>query len=221
MPSASSRSKAGYDLHPSVLMAQKTLAGLKQKTGRSLDEWILLVQQKGPQDEKQRREWLKTKHGLGTNYASWIVEQSLGKGSDGSPDSYLVSADRYVAEMFSGGKAALLPIYEELLKLGRSLGADVKVCPCQTMVPFYRNHVFGQIKPSTRDRIDLGLALKDTKVPKRLIDTGGFAKKDRITHRIEINSVNDIDDEVKRWLKKAYDMDAEARRGKPPAKRTA
>jgi predicted GTPase len=95
------------------------------------------------------------------------------------------------------------------------------VCPCQTMVPFYRNHVFGQIKPSTRDRIDLGLALKDTKVPKRLIDTGGFAKKDRITHRIEINSVNDIDDEVKRWLKKAYDMDAEARRGKPPAKRTA
>jgi PHP family Zn ribbon phosphoesterase len=132
-----------------------------------------------------------------------------------------VSADRYVAEMFSGGKAALLPIYEELLKLGRSLGADVKVCPCQTMVPFYRNHVFGQIKPSTRDRIDLGLALKDTKVPKRLIDTGGFAKKDRITHRIEINSVNDIDDEVKRWLKKAYDMDAEARRGKPPAKRTA
>jgi hypothetical protein len=221
MPSASSRSKAGYDLHPSVLMAQKTLAGLKQKTGRSLHEWILLVQQTGPQDEKQRREWLRTKHGLGTNYASWIAEQSLGKGSDGSPDSYLVSADRYVAEMFSGGKAALLPIYEELLKLGRSLGADVKVCPCQTMVPFYRNHVFGQIKPSTRDRIDLGLALKDTKVPKRLIDTGGFAKKDRITHRIEINSMNDIDDEVKRWLKKAYDMDAEARRGKPPAKRTA
>ena len=221
MPSASSRSKAGYDLHPSVLMAQKTLAGLKQKTGRSLEEWILLVRQEGPTDEKQRREWLKTKHGLGTNYASWIAEQSFGKGNDGSPDSYLLSADRYVEEMFSGGKAALRPIYDKLLKLGRSLGADVKVCPCQTIVPLYRNHVFAQIKPSTRDRIDLGLALKDTKVPKRLIDTGGFAKKDRITHRIEIGSLNGIDDEVKRWLKKAYDMDAEARRSKPPAKRTA
>ena len=221
MPSASSRSKAGYDLHPSVLMAQKTLAGLKQKTGRSLEEWVLLIRQKGPQEEKHRREWLKTKHGLGTNYAAWIAEQSLGKGNDGNPDSYLQAADRYVEEMFPGAKAALRPIYDELLKLGRSLGLDVKVCPCQTMVPFYRNHVFAQIKPSTRDRIDLGLALKDTKVPSRLIDTGGFAKKDRITHRIEIRSLKDIDDEVKRWLKKAYDMDAEARRGTPAAKRTA
>ena len=221
MPSASSRSKAGYDLHPSVLMAQKTLAGLKQKTGRSLEEWVLLIRQKGPQEEKHRREWLKTKHGLGTNYAAWIAEQSLGKGNDGNPDSYLQAADRYVEEMFPGAKAALRPIYDELLKLGRSLGLDVKVCPCQTMVPFYRNHVFAQIKPSTRDRIDLGLALKDTKVPRRLIDTGGFAKKDRITHRVEIRSLEDIDDEVKRWLKKAYDMDAEARRGTPAAKRTA
>jgi len=221
MPSASSRSKAGYDLHPSVLMAQKTLAGLKQKTGRSLEEWVLLIRQKGPQEEKHRREWLKTKHGLGTNYAAWIAEQSLGKGNDGNPDSYLQAADRYVEEMFPGAKAALRPIYDELLKLGRSLGSDVKVCPCQTMVPFYRNHVFAQIKPSTRDRIDLGLALKDTKVPRRLIDTGGFAKKDRITHRVEIRSLEDIDDEVKRWLKKAYDMDAEARRGTPAAKRTA
>ena len=221
MPSASSRSKAGYDLHPSVLMAQKTLAGLKQKTGRSLEEWVLLIRQKGPQEEKHRREWLKTKHGLGTNYAAWIAEQSLGKGNDGNPDSYLQAADRYVEEMFLGAKTALRPIYDELLKLGRSLGRDVKVCPCQTMVPFYRNHVFAQIKPSTRDRIDLGLALKDTKVPRRLIDTGGFAKKDRITHRIEIRSLKDIDDEVKRWLKKAYDMDSEARRGAPAAKRTA
>ncbi len=85
--------------------------------------------------------------------------------------------------------------------------ADVKVCPCQTIVPLYRKHVFAQVKPTTRTRIDLGLALKDTKVPKRLIDTGGFAKKDRITHRIEITSLKDIDAEVKKWLKIAYDMD--------------
>jgi hypothetical protein len=42
----------------------------------------------------------------------------------------------------------------------------------------------------------------------RLIDTGGFAKKDRITHRIPLESPADIDDEVKRWLKVAYDRDA-------------
>jgi hypothetical protein len=35
-----------------------------------------------------------------------------------------------------------------------------------------------------------------------------YAKKDRITHRIPIASLEDIDDEVKNWLKVAYDLDA-------------
>jgi hypothetical protein len=39
------------------------------------------------------------------------------------------------------------------------------------------------------------------------IDTGGFEKKDRITRRIEVRSKADIDDELKKWLKKAYEMD--------------
>ena len=65
--------------------------------------------------------------------------------------------------------------------------------------------MFAQIKPATNTRIDLGLALGGTKPTGRLIDTGGFAKKDRITHRIEISSIKDIDAEVTRWLKKGYE----------------
>jgi hypothetical protein len=42
-----------------------------------------------------------------------------------------------------------------------------------------------------------------------LIDTGGLAKKDRITHRIEITEVGQIDDEVRKWIKTAYELDAE------------
>ncbi len=110
--------------------------------------------------------------------------------------------------MFAGSKAGLRPIYDVLLKLGKSLGKDVKVCPGKIIVPFYRKHVFAQIKPSTRTRIDFGFALKDTKATGRLLDTGGFAKGDRITHRIEIATLADIDDEVKHWLQVAYDLDA-------------
>lgn len=204
---AMAKLKSGYDVHPGVAMVQSAIAGLKQKTGHTIEEWIKLVAKEGPPTEKERRAWLKTRHGLGTNYAAWIAECSVGKGEDGNPETYLKQAEEYVEKMFSGPKAGLRPVYDELLKLGRKMGADVKVCPCQTIVPLYRNHVFAQIKPTTRTRIDLGLALKDTKTPKRLIDTGGFAKKDRITRRIEISSVDEIDDEVKKWMKKAYDMD--------------
>ena len=125
-----------------------------------------------------------------------------------SPAAYLATAEDYVEQMFSGPKAGLRPLYDALLTLGLSIGKDTKACPCKTIVPIYRHHVIAQIKPATRTRIDFGLALGNTKTPKRLVDTGGFKKKDRITHRIEVTSVDDIDDELKRWLKKAYEMDA-------------
>jgi hypothetical protein len=47
-----------------------------------------------------------------------------------------------------------------------------------------------------------------SKIPKRLIDTGGFAKRDRITHRIEIKTEADIDDFVRDWAQRAYELNA-------------
>src|SRR5437773_7168072 len=203
------KKKSIYGVHPGVLMTQKWVGELKDRTGRSLKEWLRLIKKSGPKDEKARREWLKTEHGLGTNSAWWLAERADGKGTEvGDPDEYLKAAEGYVETMFSGSRAGLRPIYDALLKVGLSVGKDVKACPCQTIVPLYRKHVFAQIKPTTRTRIDFGFALGDTKATGRLIDTGGFAKKDRITHRIEITSIKDIDAEVKHWLKVAYDRDA-------------
>jgi hypothetical protein len=202
------KAKAVYSVHPGVVMVQSWLASLPAKTGRSLDEWIRLVEEEGPASDNERRDWLKAQHGLGTNSAWWIVDRAAGKGrEDGDPIAYLKAAEGYVATMFSGKRAALRPLYDSLLKLAISLGNDVKVCPCQTIVPLYRRHVFAQIKPATNTRIDLGLALKDTPTPERLIDTGGLAKQDRITHRIAITSLAEIDGEVKYWLRYAYDLD--------------
>jgi hypothetical protein len=200
-----------YDIHPGVAMVQKWISELKPKTGRSLEEWIALVKDEGPKDEKRRRDWLTTKHNLGTHSARWIVERVEGKGGEeDNAESYLKAAARYVDEQYSGRKEGLRPIFHQLIKTGKSLAADVKACPCQTIVPLYRKHVFAQIKPTTNTRVDLGIALAkyEGNLPKRLIDTGGLAKKDRITHRIELKSSSEIDAEVKKWLKTAYDLDA-------------
>ena len=166
------------------------------------------IKKVGPKGEEERRQWLKDEYKLGTNTAWWLAERSVGKGEEsGDPDLYLQAAERDVEKMYSGPKAQLKPFYDALLKLGLKVGKEAKACPCQTIVPLYRNHVFAQIKPTTNSRIDLGFALGDMKPTGRLIDTGGFAKKDRITHRIPITALSDIDDEVKHWLKVAYDRD--------------
>lgn len=201
-------SKSLYDVHPGVAMIQKWIATLKDKTGRSLEEWVALAKKGGPKEPKKLREWLKKEHKLGTNSAWWIADEVQGKHQEADTTTYLAQAEKYVETMYSGGKADLRPLHDALYKLAKGIAKDVRCCPCQTIVPFYRNHVIAQIKPSTQTRIDFGLALGATKTPARLIDTGGLAKKDRITHRFEITSLKDIDGEVKRWLQKAYDMDA-------------
>ena len=62
-------------------------------------------------------------------------------------------------------------------------------------------------RPSARINREARRCQKQLVRSPSLWDTGGLAKKDRITHRIEISFVEQIDDEVKKWLKTAYDLD--------------
>jgi hypothetical protein len=210
MPKSATQTCSLYDVHPGVAMVQKWIAELKPKTGYSLEEWIALIKKDGPKDLAALRSWLKSKHHLGANSAGWIADRAGGIGhEEDSPENYLAVAAQYVDGQYAGKKSALRPLFEGLLRLGRSLGSDVKVCPCKSMVPLYRNHVFAQIKPTTNSRIDFGLCFTtyQGKLPKRLIDTGGLAKKDRITHRIEVASADQIDADLAKWLKLAYSLD--------------
>lgn len=195
------RRKSLYSMHPSFDYEEAGLRLIKERTGKTLEEWIADVKRNGPAEPKARLAWLK-KQGLTMNYAGWVASRASGKGGRENYDP-----ERLVDSMFSGPKVALRPIYEKLLNLGLSIAKDVRACPCSTIVPLYRNHVFAQIKPSTNTRIDMGFALGAMKSSGKLIDTGGFAKKDRITHRIPIASLAEIDDEVGRWLNKAYELD--------------
>jgi hypothetical protein len=205
--------KNPYSVHPGVAMVQKWIADLEAKSGRAFADWLTFVRAEGPVDEKAAAAWLKEKHGLGTFVAKWLAERAHQKEmglADESPERYLECAPTYVDRQFQGKKAALRPIYDALLAKALKLGKDAKACPCETIVPLYRERVFAQLKATTNTRLDLGLALKayEGKLPARLVDTGGLAKKDRITHRIELTSPDEIDAFVDRWLKTAYDLDA-------------
>jgi hypothetical protein len=196
------RKNSVYTIHPGFAIEESGVAILKERTGRTIEDWVRMVKKSGPATEKDRIAWLKEAHGITTNYALWIAKRVDGGGSAASYDP-----DAMVEAMFAGKKAALRPIYDRMLELAFGLGKDVRVSPCKTIVPFYRNHVFAQVKPTTATRIDLGFALRDLKPSGKLISTGGFEKGDRITHRIPVASIGEIDKEVQKWLKHAYEMD--------------
>lgn len=209
------KSKHPYSVHPSVRMVVDWVEKLPAKTGLSFEQWMKHIVKDGPQDEKARREWLAKTYKLGTNTAWWLAEKATHpeKIAEDTPEGYLKIAPRYVQDQYAGKKGALRPIYDALLAMGLAAGKDAKACPCKTFVPLFREHVFAQIKPTTSTRIDLGLALgampesKITGHKGRIIATGGREKKDRITHRIAVTSVDEIDGLMEKWVRAAYELD--------------
>lgn len=206
------RARPLYRVHPGVQMLIKWERELKGKTGRTLEQWCRLINKDCKAlDRAARIAHLKSAHGIGSNAASWLADRSLGDLHpwDSTEEGYLAKCPEIVDAQFAGGKAHLRPIGDALLELCRACGPDVGISPCETIIPAYRNHVFAQVSVPNRKAVRLSLALKGERFTKRLIDTGGTAKKDRLTHRVDIAALDEIEDTVRKALARAYERDAD------------
>lgn len=197
LPAAGSR----YGVHPGIEMEQAVLRRLEEKTGRSLDAWVELAQSQGPADEKARAAWLRSEFRLGRHTATWLAARSVGRGR-------LYDADAIVDSLFSGRRAALRPLYEAVLSACLGLGRDVTVTPCKSAIPIRSRRVFAEIVPSTRTRLDIGLALGPGPQPalaSRRLEPRSAARRDaRITHRVSLHELADVDAQLVGWLQLAY-----------------
>ena len=100
-------------------------------------------------------------------------------------------------------KSDLRPIYEALVKAMSSFGKDVEFAPKKAYVSLRRKKQFGLIQPSTKTRVDVGLNLGNAKATKRLEKSQGFNAM--VSHRIRLENLDDIDQQLINWLKKAYE----------------
>jgi hypothetical protein len=173
---------------------------LPDKTGRSFDQWVALLKKQRLTDRKEMTEWLKSRHALGTVTAHFIAAEALGR----SIAAEYADEGALLDGMYSGDRAALRPVYDRLAETARKLGSDVELTVCKTYVGMRRGRQFAMIKPTTRTRVDLGLVLPEIRPGGRLSKAGSIGN-DRMTHRIGIQAAKEVDGEVKRWLKAAYD----------------
>ncbi|HUN17727.1 MAG TPA: DUF5655 domain-containing protein [Saprospiraceae bacterium] len=198
-----------YSVHPSIAYQQAIIRNLKETTGKTIEEWEKLLRQEAWKDAKFITQYLINEYHLGRTKASLISDYALKiQLEDISESHYLKMAPLYVEKMYFK-KESILQIHQSIINYIRSLNDETKICPCRTLVPLYRHHVYAQLKPTTKTRIDFGFALKKytKELPSRLEPTGGLEKGDRITHRIRIEKLEDFDSEVRQWIKIAYDLD--------------
>src|SRR6202050_2738270 len=77
----SMRRNSVYTLQPGFAMEESSMANLKERTGRTVDEWVRVVKKSGPATEKERIAWLKERHGITTHYDLWTDKRVVGGGS--------------------------------------------------------------------------------------------------------------------------------------------
>jgi hypothetical protein len=179
-------------------MKAAMISGLKEKTGKSLEEWLKIVRASGLEKHKEFMTLLKGEHELTHGFANLIALQALGSDSHTSdqPNS-LVDAQ------YSGAKAPLRPIYEAILSVVQKFGTDVEVSPKKAYVSLRRNKQFAIVQPSTGTRLDVGLILKGVAPSGRLEESGSFNAM--MTHRVRIEKPAELDKELTGWLRKAYE----------------
>ena len=171
---------------------QTMIDNMPEKTGKSLDEWKTLLNKKSFTKHSEAVNFLKTKHNVTHGFANTIV--TLSKEENHTPIDLVDNQYK--------GKENLIPIYEKLLSVVISFGNDVIITPKKTSVSIIRKKQFALIQPATKTRIDLGLKIKGKPTTERLENSGPFGTM--CTHRVKLSEVEQINTELKEWLKEAY-----------------
>ena len=166
---------------------------LPASTGRSLSEWYTVLDDSGLEKHTDLMNVLKSEHGVSHGYANGIVLQYRSRGISQSDDDL-------VATQYAGAKAALIPIYDALVAAVRSFGADVEVAPKKSSVSLRRSKQFALIEPASSKRVQLGIQLPGEGTTDRLLSGNAMC-----SHRVNLASVTDVDDELLGWLQRAYD----------------
>ncbi len=179
-------------------MGEAIIRNLPEKTGHPLEYWVGLVKQRGIHTGKENIDWLKKEHGLGHIQALIVVGRAF-RPAGWRPKS----PEEIVDVQYSGKKAHLRPIFERLTGLFRELGDDVEFGYRKTYVSVICGRQFATIQPVTNGRIDLSLRLDNVKA-QRILEPAGSSGSGSVTHKIAITAANEVNSEVDRWLRRAY-----------------
>lgn len=172
--------------------------GLYEKTGKTLDEWIRIVQAKNFAKHGEILAYLKgEEHGLTHGFANFISLKSRKSDAGSKDDNALLEAQ------YSKGKEHLKPIYDLLVSKIADFGEDIEFVPKNANVSCRRKKQFALIQPSTKTRMDIGLKFKDKPHTDRLESSGPFGAM--CSHRVQLTDVGQVDDELIGWIKEAYE----------------
>ena len=182
-------------------MRDQITGQLERQTGEGVEAWNRRIKAAGPADEPALRAWLKEEHDV-TGYPAMLLAWE----TFGYPDFLTATADELVDAQYAD-RPDLRPIFDAVIAAVSALsGAEIQARKTYVSLVSPRR-MFGIVQASTKKRVDLGLRLDDVEPQGRLLLAKSLGS-DRITRRLALESVDDLDDEALDWIRRAYDANS-------------
>ena len=179
---------------------EKQIQNIQTKTGKDLKQLGTILKKSGLTKHGELRDMFKRELGLGHGDANTLVHVLLG--SHGAAQAEGKASDQVLDEIYAGPKAALRPIHDKLMKAIVKFG-EFEIAPKKGYVSLRRKKQFAMLGPATNTRFELGLNIKESLSDERLtvVPPPGMCQ-----YKVKIADVKEVDAEVIRWAKQAYDQ---------------
>jgi hypothetical protein len=182
---------------------QAYIDNVRAKTGLGPDDFKALAEKKGLIGAKAApvMAWLKADYGLGQGHAMAIWATIKADGGEIRP-----GPEARIEALFAGAKAVWRPVFEDLRATAKTYGDDVGVAPTDSYVSLVRGgRKFAIVQPGA-SFLDLGFKRNGVGVSEMFISAAGW--NDMLTHRTRLKAGEAVSDEVRTWLRAAYDAAA-------------
>lgn len=166
-------------------------------TGKTLEEWVAIARACPHEKTRARTEWLKREHGLGVNRASFVLQEAF-PGALGWDDAAQLRAELWK----DAGSAAIMDAVEVAaleLPEPRVLGWR------KSFVGISRDVQFAAVRPLKGGKALIGFKLEPGASPRLSAPARKESWSERLTATIELGSPADVDDELRRLLRAAWE----------------
>jgi hypothetical protein len=180
------------------------LINIEKRTGKSLEELAKIVHASGLSKHGEIRDMLKRDLGMGHGDANTLVHHVLKSDGQSVAAEKNLSTDDVVTGLYTGAKAALLPIHEKLMAEINQFG-EFEIAPKKTYISLRRKKQFAMIGPATNTRVEVGLNIKGLTPDERLVE---MPANSMCNYKVKLTDAAEVDAALIAWLRQAFDSAA-------------
>ena len=177
---------------------QEFIQSAKEKTGKSLEQWLPVVKASGLTKHMEITNWLKSSHELNHMLASLLAGLYLNHGMPVYQNESSLLDNQFIKS------EQMRPLFEVVSRKIMSLFPDAQLIPKKTYLSFTATREFAAINIKPKE-IRLGVDLGDQAFDDTLQKSKLTGPMPRISHMVVLTDIGQFDKKVISYLQASFD----------------